>query len=352
MARPRKQTYTLEMYLRKIRNGDICNDADVQRNFVWNNEQINELIVTVLTDDYIPPVILGEEDNSQLHIADGGCRTAALNKFRNNAHKITAAIEDSIIPYKVKKKDENGNIVWEDATCDIKNKTYELLPEELRNRFDEYQIETVIHEHCDGHRISEYIKRYNRHTPMNNNQKAFTYIDNYAGYIREIMKRRFFLDHSSFKESEKVKGVIERVIVETVMCMNHMDHWKKQTKAICNFLNKNASREEFEHFNDNLQRLEQIITDDIKDIFNSKDSFIFLTLFDRFCKTGSDDIAFSGFLKEFKKSLRATKRNRKGMLFDEIDKDKGTKDKAVILEKLDMLENLMRGYLHRKGRVA
>ena len=91
MARPRKQTYTMDMYLRKNRKGDIDNNADVQRNFVWNNEQINELIVTVLTDDYIPPIILGEEENSKLHIVDGGCRTAALRKFREMHYKITSA---------------------------------------------------------------------------------------------------------------------------------------------------------------------------------------------------------------------------------------------------------------------
>ncbi|MBD5494519.1 MAG: DUF262 domain-containing protein, partial [Lachnospiraceae bacterium] len=87
MARPRKQTYTMDMYLKKNRKGDIDNNADVQRNFVWNNEQINELIVTVLTDDYIPPIILGEEENSKLHIVDGGCRTAALSQFRYGNHK-------------------------------------------------------------------------------------------------------------------------------------------------------------------------------------------------------------------------------------------------------------------------
>lgn len=100
MARPRKQTYTLDMYLKKNRKGDIDNNADVQRNFVWNNEQINELIATVLMDDYIPPIILGEEENSKLHIVDGGCRTAALRKFREMNYKITSAIENSLIPYK------------------------------------------------------------------------------------------------------------------------------------------------------------------------------------------------------------------------------------------------------------
>ena len=97
MARPRKQTYTLDMYLKKKKKGDIDNKADVQRNFVWNYEQINELIVTVLTDDYIPPIILGEEENSKLHIVDGGCRTAALETFRYGNHKITSSIENPFL---------------------------------------------------------------------------------------------------------------------------------------------------------------------------------------------------------------------------------------------------------------
>ncbi len=350
MARPRKQTYTMEMYLDKIRDGDICNDADVQRNFVWNNEQINELIVTVLTDDYIPPIILGEENNSQLHIADGGCRSAALSRFRYGNYKITSAIEDSVISYKKKVKTDNSKIIWEDAVFDIKNKTYEKLPDELKKKFDEYQIETVIHENCDRYKISKYIKRYNNHVSMNTNQKAFTYLYNFAGYVRQILDSRFFLDYSSYTETEKTKGMAERIIVETIMCTNYLDNWKKQTKEICKFLNKNGTNGEFERFADNIHRLENIITDETKDIFNSKDSFIFLTLFDRFTELKVDDARFADFLKEFKNNLRLVKANDKGLLFDQIDKDKGTKDKAVIIAKLDMLEGLMLEFLHYKDK--
>ena len=148
--RPRKQTYTLKMYLDKIQEDDICNDADVQRNFVWKPEQINELMVTVLTDDYIPPIILGEEDNTQLHIADGGQRSAALKLYRYGNYKITSSIEEPVISYKKKTRDEDGNIVWEDAEFNIKNKTFEQLPDELKKQFDEYPNETVIHENRDG----------------------------------------------------------------------------------------------------------------------------------------------------------------------------------------------------------
>lgn len=59
MAKPRKQTYTMYMYLKKIMDKDIRSDADVQRLAgQWDNEMVNELVVTVLTDNYIPPLFL------------------------------------------------------------------------------------------------------------------------------------------------------------------------------------------------------------------------------------------------------------------------------------------------------
>ena len=346
MVRPRKQTYTLDMYLKKNQKGDIDNNADVQRNFVWNNEQINELIVTVLTDDYIPPIILGEESNSRLHIVDGGQRTAALIKYRYGNHKITASIENSIIPYKKKVAGEDGKIIYEDAVFNIKNKTFEKLPAELKEKFDEYQIETVIHESCDSFIISRYIKRYNNHVAMNTEQKAFTYIDKYASRIRDILNSRFFVECNNYSEKDKTKGVVERIVVETMMCMNHFDNWKTQPKPACKYLNDHATEEEFDIFTDNLHRLEKIITKDIKNIFNKKDSFIFLTLFDKFARLGLDDEKFAEFLREFQCKLRPVKRNDKGLLFDEIDKDASTKDKQVITDKLHMLENLMLDFLH------
>lgn len=83
MARPRKQTYTLQMYLDKIRDRDIRSDQDVQRlSGQWKNNMINELIVSVLTDSYIPPIILGQEQGFQLWVVDGLQRSSSLFMFR------------------------------------------------------------------------------------------------------------------------------------------------------------------------------------------------------------------------------------------------------------------------------
>ena len=65
---------------------------------------------------------------------DGGQRTAALIKYRYGNHKITASIENSIIHYKKKVVGEDGKIIYEDAVFDIKNKTFEKLPDELKEK--------------------------------------------------------------------------------------------------------------------------------------------------------------------------------------------------------------------------
>lgn len=344
MARPRKQTYPLETYLNSNKDGDISNNADTQRKPAWK-AIINGLIVTILTDDYIPPIILAEEGNSQLNIVDGGSRTAAFMMYRYGNYKIAFSVENSVIPYKKKVKDENGNIIWEDASFDIKGKTYDQLPEELKKKFNAYQIETVIHENCDKNRIATYIKRYNEHSSMNTNQKAFTYIDKFANRIRKIMDSNFFLNCNVYSDNDNEKGVLERIIVETVMCSNHFDGWTKEAKKLFKYINEHATEEEFDELEKNLHRLENIVTDDIKDIFNKKDSFIFLTLFDKFSKLGVNDTKFADFLSEFKSNYRAKVRNANGLLFDEIKQSSSTKAKQVITEKLSLVENLMNEFL-------
>ncbi len=349
----RKESLTMNMYMDFVKDGDIREDADVQRaSGQWTNEQINELIVTVLTDGYIPPIFIGEDFNLQKWLLDGLQRTTSLRMFRFGNYKITSAIRNSIIEYRERAKDEkgnpiedeNGDYVWNDCTFDIKNKTYDELPDELKKQFNRFQIDTVIFEECTMAKMSDLILIYNNHTGMNTAQKAVTYISEFARKVKDIVERPFFIDYSNFTEKEKIKGVVERVVLETVMCMFHLDNWKKQAKQIASYLNGNSSKEEFEKLDDNLHRLENVITDDIKDIFNSKDSFIWLTLFNRFCNMGIEDNKFAEFLRKFKNGLR--NKAVDGKLFDTVDISASTKDKSIILTKLHILETLMYEYLH------
>lgn len=355
----RRQTYTLKMLLDEIVDETIRSDQDVQRlSGQWNNNMINELVSTVLTDGYIPPIILGEEmieDVVRQWIIDGLQRGSSLLKFRYGNYKISSALEEYRIKYQKKitdnegkvQRDEEGNIKWETVECDIRNKRYFDLPIELQNTFDKYQIDVVIHQDCTMKMLSKLVRRYNNHTLMNSSQKSFTYVDNYARSIREItMNNRFFKDCGKYTEKERANGVLERIVLESVMCMFHLDKWQKQSKKISTYLNDYSSNEEFERLNYNLTRLMPIVADDLSSIFTSKDSFIFFTLFDRFTRLSLEDVRFAEFLRAFKDCLY--KKKVKGESFYEIEKNHSTKDKSVVKKKLDLLETLMNEYFDVK----
>lgn len=343
MARPRKQVYTMEQYTKNVSEGYITNDADTQRNPAWK-PIVDGLAVTILTDEYISPIILAEEESGQIHIVDGGSRTAAFKMIRFGNHKIKSSVENPIIPYKKLVKDENGKTKFENAEFDIRNKTFEQFPKELQKKFDEYQIDTVIHENCDKEKIAMYMVRYNTRKNFTANQKQFLYVPKFAEQIRNITSRPFFINNCDIKDSEKEGGILERIAYESVMITNFIDKWNKTGNKNPLYINKNATVDQFEKLNNNIARLENIVTDNTKSLFNARDSFIWFALFDKFTQTGFDDVEFNKFLNAFVAGLRDKVVD--GQLFDRVDDTGSTKDKANIIAKLHILETLMNEFLH------
>lgn len=352
MTEFRKQTYELDCYLRKLREKEIRNDTSVGRHFVWGRKQINELIATVILGEYMPPVILGRDENKQFWVLDGSQRSSALNQFRHGNYKISAATGDSLISYRRKVRDKNGkikedsqgNAIWEDALFDIKNKTYEKLPEELKKKFQQYEMECVIYENCDAGRISRYVQRYNSHTAMNTRQKAFAQMDSFAPEIRKIADSSFFRNCSAFTEKEKTKGIVECVVVQTMVCSYYPRHWDKHKKTMCKYLETHVKREEFQRLRDELHRLEAVVTEDIRDFFNSRNAVCFLTLFHRFTKLGLNDCYFAEFLRRWKELL-ASEAGEK-VRWD------GKEDNKTVFSRLEMLEKRMNSFLKAEKWIA
>lgn len=64
--------------------------------------------------------------------------------FRYGNYRVTPSVEDPVIHYRAKArdnngtliKDSNGDIIWEDASFNVKNKTYNDLPPELKKAFN------------------------------------------------------------------------------------------------------------------------------------------------------------------------------------------------------------------------
>lgn len=335
--------------------GELRKDHPLQRKpGRWNKSDKDGLVATVIKGEDIDSVKVCEQltaNGVTLWLIDGLQRLTTLSSYRNGVFKIGSNIEFPVIQYQKVKKDEKGRIlkdenesyVYEIIEYDLRGKGYHDLPIELREKFDNYKIDVVKHLDCTDEEIGYNIRRYNKQKSMNASENAVTYMDSTAKEVKKIsLNNRFFKDCGTYTETERNNGTIDRIIIETDMCMFHLNDWKKSGKAMGAFVNSNSSKEEFDRLNDNLHRLEKVISEDLNELFTSKDSFIWITLFDKFTKLDIDDSRFAEFLAEFKNNLY--KREVDGELFYEIDKDGSTKDKSVISRKLNLLEQLMNDY--------
>lgn len=360
----RKQTYSLDQYLKLMKAETIRTDQECQRlSGQWNHNMINELIATVLTDNYIPPIILGEEITNGITrqwIIDGLQRSSSLLLFKYGNTRITQNIDEYLIAYQRKVLDESGNvkrdadneIIWESVQCDIRNKTYTQLPEELRDRFDQYQIETVIHQDCDTIDISKLVRKFNNHKAMNSYQKAFTYIENFAADVRRITENRFFLDIYSGRKKDKVNGKFERIAGNMVLLCNYPDKYKKDLKQGFKWLNENATLYDFESVNDLLTRLTASLehSTEIKELFDSKNAHIFVPIFKAFIESGRNDKEFNEFLQWF--MTVGNKTDVDGEIWDDWNLNKSSTDVNVVHGKLEYLTKLIERYAKEVKKAA
>lgn len=352
----REQSIALSSYLKSVNSEDISENQDVQRMFCWDNPAINELIVTVLTEDYIPPIILGEEelggDLTQQYIVDGIQRTTALNKFRHMNWKTTKSFENSIIQYQAKMrdeeghliKDEDGSILWENREFDIKNKTFEQLPDELKKKFDDYQIHIVIHQNCTMREISKLVRRYNRNKSMGSNQKALTWIPTYARKIKNITNNEFYKNCVAPSKSMRKNGTYEQTVANSVMATFHLNDWKKTPNDRNEYLEENSSFDEFEKVNEYGNRIAKVCGNKFQNIFVFKDILCWIATFDKFTKLGVEDNKFAEFVNALVNKLHDKVIGE--WSYDLLDKEVGTSDKKIIQAKIDTYTALMMDYLH------
>ena len=352
----REQTVSLSSYLASVNSEDISENQDVQRMFCWDNPAMNELILTVLTEDYIPPIILGEEELggglTQEYIVDGIQRTTALNKFRNMNWKTTKSFENSVIQYQAKRrdeeghlvKDENGSILWDNCEFDIKNKTFEQLPDELKKKFDDYQIRIVVHQNCTMQEISKLVRRYNRNKSMGSNQKALTWIPTYARKIKNIANNEFYKNCVAPSKSMRKNGTYEQTVANSVMATFHLNDWKKTPKDRNEYLEENSSLDEFEKINEYGNRIAKVCGNKFQNIFVFKDILCWMATFHNFTKLGLEDNKFAGFVNALVKDLHSKIIGE--WSYDTLDREAGTSDKKIVQAKIDTFTALMMDYLH------
>lgn len=335
--------------------GELRKDHPLQRKpGRWTDSDKSGLIATVLKDEDMDSIKVCEQLTDHgviLWVIDGLQRLTTLNAYQNNSFKLGKSLEFPIVAYQSAKKDaagsilkdEYGNYEYELVAYDLRGKFYKELPVELQERFSNYKIDIVKHLDCTDEEIGYHIRRYNKQKSMNAAENTVTYMDHIAKEVKRISLHHKFFKHDSYKETERNNGTIERIVAESVMCMFHLDKWQKQSRMLGGFLNEHSSRQEFERLNRNLNRLHQVYCADFQTVFTAKNSFLWFTLFDHFTEWGFADEKFVDFVRAFHQGL--CEREVNGETFRHLDQSKATKDKAVIVKKLAVLETLLKEFL-------
>lgn len=346
--------------IKKIERHTIRFDHPLQRESdQWSPSMKGNLVSDILQGNKLHPLIFAEQIINGVPIIwdlDGKQRCTNAYSFFKNGYKITKNIRRYMITYQTIQKDGNGKDVLDEngfpiavnAEFDIRGKRFSDLPEELRDRFLDYSFNYDQYLHCSEEDIGYHIERYNDGKPMSSPQKGITKLGTeYAEMVKAISNMPFFKDLGGYKVSEFKNGTINRVVVEGVMAANYLDRWSR-LEDMCKYLKGHGELSAFDGFEDMVERLEKVVTDEVSDMFNSRDSFLWFGLFARFLETGWEDERFIAFMAEFVRSLHEKK--VEGESFDDIlARTKSTKDKGIVLRKMSHLEKLMRGYLGKNA---
>ena len=359
-------SYSIESISKQLRKKKIRDDHILQRHSgQWKGFAKSELISDILRGKSLTQIIISEEIKNGLRmqwLIDGKQRCTTLDDFLHDGFSISKNVKNYNIRYQTVKIDDNGNEVlnedgftdMEYKDFDIRGKKFSQLPEELQEVFKDRQIPVLYNMNCTKKDIADDIARFNRSRPMNKAQNGWLGLDEeFAEFVENIAKMPFFqpgFSGSTYTPNNINSGLIRRIIVEGIMASDFIDDFNKDFEKMCEFLSEEASDSNFTEFYALIERLTTISNQNVAKLFDSKDSFLWFGLFSRFINIENNDIKFISFLEEFDKNLRNKKVN--GISFEDLcinpnsGKSCSTKDKSIVVKKIELLETLMKEYLH------
>lgn len=351
-------SYSIASIIKKLHNYSLRDDHPLQRDSgQWTNVMKGNLISDILQGNSILPIIIAEQiaDGTVINwLIDGKQRCTNVDSYANGGFKISRNIKRYMINYQSVLRDKSGNIIldknglpqYENKIFDIRGKRFCDLPEELKERFYDYTFSVIQHLNCDNDEIGYHIERYNASKPMTAAQKGITLLgDENAAMIKRIINLSFFQNNGNYRLKEFVNGTMERVVTESIMAINFLNDWDKRHESICSYLKDHATPGQMRHFERIVARLDKVISDEEAEMFNSRDSFIWFGLFDRFDRLKAEDSQFAVFMRAFRAGLYLKETG--GITYEMLDK-KSTKDKNIVIKKLNLLESLMNEYVKIK----
>lgn len=350
------ERYSISSIIKKMNNRTLRYDHPLQRESDQHSIKMkSNLMSDILQGNPIPALVFAEQIINGISIIwnlDGKQRSTNAKEFSEDKFKISKNVRRGIIQYQAIIKDENGEIIPDEngfpqaewREFDIRNKRFSQLPVELQEKFMDYCFDVTLYLNCSNEDIAYHMERYNEGKQMVSSQKGIIKLgEDYARMIKGISAMPFFKENG-FNYTQSKNGTIDRVCIESIMATEFLDDWKKTPEEMAEFLKQNANEEHFDNLEDTVERLEKVVTSDIAEMFDANDTFIYFSVFARFKKLGLDDGKFVEFMTEYAQSLHNMMKETE--IDSETGKKKSTKDKIVVVDKINMVENLMNEFLH------
>lgn len=363
--RTKSTSYSIESLSKQLRQHRLRDNHPLQRTSgQWNLLTKSELISDILQGNSLLQIVISEEIKAGIimhWLIDGKQRSTNLKDYLEDGFAISKNVQRYMIEYQTDKTDEDGNVILnedgfpipESKTFDIRGKKFSQLPEELQDKFKDYQVPVMLNLNCTKKDIAYDIARFNRCRPMNVSQSGWLGLEeSYAEYVDKILKMDFFkvdCDKSSYSNTNIKNGSLRRVIIEAIMTSKYLSHFDKDFGKMCEYLSENANESVFIDFYLTLEKLSNVLRGDTSDIFNNKNSFLWFALFDKFLEYDIEDDKFNGFIQEFKETLH--NKEIDGITYDCLNGQKGTKDRSSVTKRFNHLLTLMKEYLHIEDSV-
>lgn len=362
--RYKNTSYSIESISKQLQKKRIRDDHVLQRySGMWQRFAKSELVSDILRGKSLTQIIISEEIKNGLRmqwLIDGKQRCTTLDEYLHDMFPISKNIKNYKIRYQTPKIIDGKEVLNEDGFTEIEYRDYDIrgkkftqLPEELQDIFRDRQIPVLYNTNCTKKDIADDIARFNRSRPMNKAQNGWLGLDeSFAELVDNISKMLFFQQDfvgTTYTNNNFNSGIIRRIIVESIIVSDFIDEFCDFDK-MCEFLSEEASDSNFTEFYSLVERLIPVCNSETAKVFDAKDSFLWFGLFSRFSDTGLADNKFIEFVTAFNQGLNTKRIN--GISFNELcinpetGRSRSTKDKSIVIEKMNHLEKLMKEFLH------
>lgn len=377
----------IEYLIDDIHSGKLIINHPLQRySKQWGAEQKGNLIRRALHGgQFLPILICTQYDDygcEVKYLIDGIQRMTAFEEFLNDGFAISKNIIDYEVDYDgivyetkntssgkfvlkrdrnkrlIPVPDKNGKIQKRVQTIDIRGLRYSELPPELQEKIKRYLVTVQLKLECTDEDIRLEILDYNNGTKMNDAQIGKNRLGvGFAKKVIDLSKHSFIKNKCGFTEDNRIKGVIDRAINESLMLVNFgTENWVPSHKDLCRRLSNRLTSVHTDMLKNMFNELDEIIPEDvqIKSYLTLKEFFVVMANYKHFRDSGYKKKCYAVFLNDFikelsyKKIIPAGKTDDNGAEIYDAFRNVymyGSKQKASVERRLNEMNNMLDRYL-------